>query len=105
MPKITKSVVEATRPTDSDVVLWDSELRGFGVRVKPSGVRSYLVQYRNAHGRSRRVTVGMHGRLTQRKPAGRRAYCWRTWSGGATLPRCETLYGGPRQWRSCARAI
>lgn len=64
MPKITKSVVEATRPTDSDVVLWDSELRGFGVRVKPSGVRSYLVQYRNAHGRSRRVTVGMHGRLT-----------------------------------------
>jgi integrase len=64
MPKITKRTVEALRPADHDVLVWDDELRGFGVRVKPSGLRTYLVQYRNAQGRSRRLSVGNHGRLT-----------------------------------------
>ena len=64
MPKITKRLVEGIKPADRDVLQWDGELRGFGVRVKPSGVRSYLVQYRNQHGRSRRLTLGTHGHLT-----------------------------------------
>lgn len=64
MAKITKRAVEAALPQDDDVFLWDQELRGFGVRVKPSGVRSYVIQYRNGHGRSRRLTIGTHGRLT-----------------------------------------
>jgi integrase len=64
MPKITKRSVESIPITDRDVLRWDTELRGFGVRVKPSGIRSYLVQYRNQHGRSRRLTIGTHGRLT-----------------------------------------
>jgi len=64
MPKITKRLVESIRPSDRDVVQWDSELRGFGVRVKPSGVRSYMIQYRNSHSSSRRYTIGQHGRLT-----------------------------------------
>lgn len=64
MPRITKRLVEGIKPADRDLLQWDSELRGFGVRVKPSGVRSYLVQYRNQHGRSRRLTIGTHGRLT-----------------------------------------
>jgi integrase len=64
MPKITKRVVDGIHPEARDVFIWDSELKGFGVRVKPSGTRSYLVQYRNAHGRSRRLTIGTHGRLT-----------------------------------------
>ena len=41
--KLTKQVVDGLRPkTDgTDLVRWDSELPGFGVRVKPSGVISY----------------------------------------------------------------
>ena len=63
--KLTKRTVEAIQPVaKKDVVVWDSELPGFGVRVKPSGVRSYIVQYRNEHGRSRRGTIGRHGKLT-----------------------------------------
>ena len=68
MPKVTKRLVEGIKPANRDVLQWDSELRGFGVRVKSSGVRSYLVQYRNQHGRSRRLTIGTHGRWSCRGP-------------------------------------
>lgn len=62
--KLTKSAVEKLPVTDSDQVYWDTELRGFGVRVKPSGIKSYIVQYRDRKsGASRRKTLGKHGPL------------------------------------------
>src|SRR6202163_1493562 len=65
MPKLTKRTVDALKPlSDRDLVVFDSELSGFGIRVKPSGRKSYLMQYRNAGGRSRRLTIAGHGRLT-----------------------------------------
>jgi integrase len=68
MPKksdvhLTKTVVDGL-PTSRDLVVFDDELRGFGVRVKPGGTKTYLVQYRNAEGRSRRLSLGQHGALT-----------------------------------------
>lgn len=72
--KLTKSVVERLSPTDSDYVVWDAELPGFGVRVKPSGVTSYVVQYRNRKtGASRRKTIGQHGPLLTFHTARKRA--------------------------------
>jgi len=65
MPKLTKRIIDATKPAfDHDVFRWDAELRGFGLRVKPTGVKSYILQYRTMIGISRRVTIGQHGRLT-----------------------------------------
>jgi integrase len=65
MPKLTKRVVDATKAaSDHDVFRWDTELRGFGLRVKPTEVKSYIIQYRTTAGTSRRVTIGQHGRLT-----------------------------------------
>ena len=62
--RLTKSVTEGLAPGKADYVVWDAELPGFGVRVKPSGVKSYVVQYRNrATGASRRKTIGQHGPL------------------------------------------
>lgn len=65
MPKLTKRLVDAQKPTpERDYLVWDSELRGFGLRVWPSGKQTYILQYRNAQNRSRRMTIGQHGPLT-----------------------------------------
>jgi hypothetical protein len=53
--KLSKSTVERLAPSDQDYVIWDTALPGFGIRVKPSNVKSYIVQYRNRKsGASRR---------------------------------------------------
>ncbi len=62
--KLTQTVVDKAGAAGKDLFLWDSDLPGFGVRIKPSGVRSYIIQYRNKDGQSKRVTLGRHGVLT-----------------------------------------
>lgn len=61
--KITKRSVDALTPRDRDYFVWDALLKGFGVRVLPSGRKTYIVQYR-AGGRSRRIKLGVHGAVT-----------------------------------------
>jgi integrase len=69
VPKITKRAVDALRPdrNGKDIFHWDAgdgALKGFGVRMKPSGSAAYLVQYRNKEGRTRRLVIGKVGTLT-----------------------------------------
>src|SRR5262245_6700576 len=64
MVNLTKRTVEALRPREREYWAWDERLPGFGVRVKPSGVVSYVLQYRNKNGRTRKLTLGRHGVLT-----------------------------------------
>ena len=60
--KITKRLVEDLTPeAGTDLWVWDKDLPGFGVRVKPSGVKAYVIQYRNGRRRSRKFTLGRHG--------------------------------------------
>lgn len=61
MPKLMKSVVDAAVAGAAQVLIWDSELKGFALRVTPAGAKSYILNYRTADGRSRRFTIGKHG--------------------------------------------
>jgi integrase len=72
--KLTKTVVESLEPSTQEQVVWDEALPGFGLRIKPTGVRSYIVQYRNRHtGASKRMTIGQHGPLLTFEQAKRQA--------------------------------
>ena len=63
--KLTKRLLDNAKPhLTHDVFLWDDEAPGFGLRIKPSGVRSFVLQYRNGSGVSRRMTLGKFGVLT-----------------------------------------
>ena len=63
---ITKRTVDAAKARKADNYVWDGELPGFGLKVTPAGRKVYLVQYRlgGRKGRTRRVTIGLHGELT-----------------------------------------
>lgn len=62
MPKITKRMVDAVAPDPggAEQFVWDAEVKGFGLRVKPSGTKSYVLKYRIGS-RTRRLTIGKHG--------------------------------------------
>lgn len=64
MPKITKRTVDAAAPKASRYYVWDTEIRGFGVLVLPSGVKSHIYRYRTPEGTERRATIGKHGDWT-----------------------------------------
>jgi hypothetical protein len=61
MPKITERVVDALKPRGKPHFEWDSEIKGFGLRVMPTGVTSYVFQYRNVNRIQRLFTIGKHG--------------------------------------------
>ncbi|SLN64549.1 Putative prophage CPS-53 integrase [Roseovarius albus] len=63
MPKLTKRVVDALRSEAKDYFVWDTQIAGFGLRVMPSGAKTYQAQYRKG-GRTRRVSIGRHGKIT-----------------------------------------
>src|SRR5258705_2291317 len=65
MPKITKRIVDASAPrATGDYFKWDDEVKGFGLRVRPNGRKSDVLQYRDAGGSTRRILIGEHGAIT-----------------------------------------
>jgi site-specific recombinase XerD len=70
--KLTKRIVDALKAPEPSKVgvkvresfVWDRELRGFGVQVMPSGLKSFVILYRNPEGRNRRAVIGRYGLMT-----------------------------------------
>lgn len=64
--RLTKRVVDDATPSDKDSFVWDTGLKGFGLKVTPAGRKSFIYQYRTG-GRgtpTKRVTIGTYGALT-----------------------------------------
>lgn len=66
MARLTKRVVDGLRSDGAKhgTVLWDSELKGFGVRVFPTGLKTFVVKFRTRGGRQRWLKLGAFGALT-----------------------------------------
>lgn len=63
MPKLTKRTFDALEQEAKDYFVWDTLIAGFGVRIMPSGAKTYQAQYRKG-GRTRRIALGSHGNIT-----------------------------------------
>ena len=61
---LSKRILDAAKPEAKDYQLWDAKVRGFGVRIYPSGVKAFVLQYRNSAGRTRKTVLGRFGILT-----------------------------------------
>ncbi len=58
--KLTNTTVRGLEAGARDIIHWDREVRGFGVKGTPKGRKVFLVQYRpNGHvGNARKFTIG-----------------------------------------------
>ncbi|MDE0458979.1 MAG: tyrosine-type recombinase/integrase [Chromatiales bacterium] len=72
MGRITKKAVDALTARQREYMLWDADMKGFGVRVHPSGRKVYLVKYR-LNGRVIKKTIGPHGAIPPAAARGRAA--------------------------------
>ena len=64
--KLTKSAIDALPIPNKDIVHWDANCPGFGVKVTPTGRKVFVVLYRTAGAgsRLRKYTIGTYGRVT-----------------------------------------
>ena len=69
MTKLTKRVIEGLQSDGSKhgTLFWDSELKGFGVRVFESGLKTFVIKFRTRGGRQRWLKIGAFGALTAEK--------------------------------------
>lgn len=62
--KITKRLVDALTSEGVRFTLWDTQLKGFGVRVAVSDTKTYVVRYRTIGGADRLLHIARHGVVT-----------------------------------------
>ncbi|MEH6468845.1 MAG: tyrosine-type recombinase/integrase [Porticoccus sp.] len=62
--KISNSLIKQVEPRNRPYEIADTDIKGFLLRVQPSGVMSFVLSYRNAEGRRQRYTIGKFGSLT-----------------------------------------
>ena len=57
MAKLNKQFVDKLKRVEKDTLYRDNSVIGFGLRVKPSGAKTWIVQYRNGAGRTRKLAM------------------------------------------------
>ena len=56
--KLSARSIQTLRPGDKPFEVVDADLKGFLLRVQPSGAMTYYFSYRNGHGRRKRCRIG-----------------------------------------------
>jgi len=64
MPKIAKRLVDAIDTPDKRRIIWDDQIAGFGIVLRPTATHSYVYNYRDRYGVQRNVTIGKVGSMT-----------------------------------------
>ena len=66
MAKLTKRVLDGLQADGAatSMLHWNSELKGFGVRVFPSGTKKFVAKFRTKGGRQRWLKIGTFGAIT-----------------------------------------
>ncbi|MGO3934484.1 site-specific integrase [Rhodopseudomonas pseudopalustris] len=62
--KISKRSVDALQVPETRRWVWDAEIKGFGIVLRPTGTHSFVFNYRDQHGRQRNITIGKVGSMT-----------------------------------------
>jgi len=62
--KITNRLVGSLRSEEKPFEVFDVDIKGFLLRVEPTGIMTYYLAYKNAAGKRRRYRLGRHGTLT-----------------------------------------
>jgi hypothetical protein len=66
--RLTKRAIDALEPRAKPFIAYDAAVAGFGVRVMPSGLKSFIIEYRPGTGgrgvNKPRMTLGRYGSMT-----------------------------------------
>ena len=66
--RLTKRAIDALAPRAKPYIAFDADVKGFGIRVMPSGLKSFVIEYRPGAGgrkvKKRRMTLGRYGSMT-----------------------------------------
>lgn len=65
--KISKRTIDAMRPREKAYVVFDLDVKGFGVSVEPTGTKGFILEYRPGGGgrtvSKRRLLLGRYGAM------------------------------------------
>ena len=113
--KITKRLVDALTSEGVRFTLWDTQLKGFGVRVAVSDTKTYVVRYRTIGGADRLLHIARHGVVTAEEARERAAAVLAEVASGGDPQRVEPTGGRlgkqllartrPSQEREVGRAL
>ena len=63
---LTERLIRDTPPGEKDRILWDAQIKGLGVRIRTSGTKTYILNYR-VNGREHRATLARVGEIALRE--------------------------------------
>src|SRR4051812_17901669 len=62
--RITNRTAETANPKEKPYEIRDADIKGFLLRVQPSGIKTYYYSFRAPDGKKQRIWIGKHGSIT-----------------------------------------